>query len=174
MKPEYPELYAKASMLVATPLIGLVAIFYVASAISQPASEVYGIGMAAFGVTAGLSAICFNVHETVHGASKFWYAGEKFLHSSMLLVQTMMLVYLDDFLVGSTWLSNHLWLGTLLRMLPRLLLSFISGAAAITWYLGFDVLDSLLWQNWRKRVEDINEPAIHGDAAKNTENKDTS
>jgi len=159
MKKEFPVLYAKGSMLVATPLLGLVAYSYVAHAISQPASAVYGIGIASFGVSAALSAICFTVSEPVQGSPDFRYAGEKFLHSSVLLIQTMMLIYLRDLLTASSWLDSHLWLGALAKALPVFLLPLLSGAAAVTWYHGFDALNSRLWRNWERRMEDINKSA---------------
>ena len=159
MKKEFPVLFAKASMLVATPLIGLVAYSYAARAIDQPASEVYGIGMASFGVSAALSAICFTVSEPVQGSPDFRYAGEKFLHSSVLLIQTMMLIYLRDLFSASNWLGSHSWLGALAKALPVVLLPLLSGAAAVTWYHGFHVVNSRLWRNWEQRMGDINKSA---------------
>jgi hypothetical protein len=174
MKPEFPVLYAKASMLVATPLIGLVGAFYVVREISQPASEVYGFAMGAFGITAALSGICFTVSESVPGSSDFRYAGEKFLHSSVLIVQTVMLVYLKDFLTGASWLSNLPRLGTFVRVVPLALLPLLSFAAAIAWYFGFDSINSRLWQNWKQRIEDINKRTSNSDPAKNTRAKGAS
>jgi hypothetical protein len=161
MKPVFPVLYAKASTIVATPLIGLVAFFYVARAITQPASDVYGIGMAAFGVTAGLSAICFSVPETVPGSSNFRYA-------------VVMLTYLKDCLACADWLSNPIWLGLVVRRIPLFLLPLLSGAAAVTWHLGFGVADAQLWQNWKQRIEDVNRAATASEKAKTRDAKSAS
>ena len=158
IKPEFPAFWAKASTWAATPIIGLVAILYVSGAISRPASEIYGIGIAAFGLTAALSAICFSVSETWPGSSNFRYAGEKFLHSSVLLVQTLMLLYLNESLAGSTWLTYHLWVGRIVRGVPRSLFGLLSGAAAIAWHQGFGVVDWQLWENWKQRVEELKKP----------------
>jgi hypothetical protein len=151
----------------------------------QPASEVYGIGVASFGVTAALSGICFTVSESVRGSSEFRFAGEKFLHSSVLLVQTLMLVYLKDLLAGARllreylpywfiFLSKHPWLGTFVRAVPTALVPVVSGAAAIAWYWGFEAVNNQLWQNWNQRIEDINKRASNSDPAKNTRAKGVS
>jgi hypothetical protein len=154
MKPEFPNLYAKASMVVATPLIGFVGCFYVARATTRPAPEVYGFGVVAFSVTAALSGICLRVPESVHGSSSFQYAGEKFLHSAVLLLQTVMLVYAKAFFAETTWLSDHPWLGTIVRAVPLALIGLLSAAAAWTWHHAFDVVNSQLWRNWEERLGD--------------------
>ena len=59
MKREYPALYRAISVWIATPLIGCSAIIYALGAISGPAGEAYRTGLAVFGVTAGLSGVCF-------------------------------------------------------------------------------------------------------------------
>ena len=107
MKPELPVLNAKASMVVATPLILVMTFSYVSRAINQPAANVYAVGMAAFGVTAALSGICLTVSESVQGSSTIRYAGEKFLHSSVLVIQRVMLIYLKDSVAGWNWLVGH-------------------------------------------------------------------
>jgi len=83
-------LYAAASRFVAVPLIGAVACYYVVYAIGPPATEVYALGMTVFGVTAALAAICFSVSESVPGSGSFRYGAEQFLHSSVLLIETVM------------------------------------------------------------------------------------
>ena len=160
-KREFPVLNARASTYIATPLIGIVAIFYVVNALNRPAAEIYGVGIAAFGVTAGLAAVCFSVPESINGSPNFRYAAEKFLHSSVLLIQTVMLVYLKDWSASSEWLNNHFWVGRFARLVPGALLSLLAGFAAITWHQGFDVIDWQLWQNWNRRIDEINKPATN-------------
>jgi hypothetical protein len=157
--------------VVATPLIGLVTIFYVARAINQRATDVYGFAMAAFGVTAALSAICLTLSERVDGSSRIRYAGEKFLHSSLLLIQTAMIIYLKDAVTASHWLSSHPWISNSARTLIVTLLGLLSSGAAVAWYYGFDALNSQLWQNWERRHENISGQASTGPSAKNVKNK---
>jgi hypothetical protein len=56
---EFPTLYKNVSVWIVTPLIYIWTLFYVQNAIKLPATEIYSVGMAAFGITAGLSGVCF-------------------------------------------------------------------------------------------------------------------
>ena len=107
MKREFPVLFAKASTWIATPLLGLVTINYALRVINQRGSEVYPVGVAAFGVTAALSGLCFAVAAVPESLNAARYAGEKFLHSSLLLIQTVMIVFLKEALSNSAWWMSH-------------------------------------------------------------------
>jgi hypothetical protein len=48
VKPEFPQLYALASVWIATPLLGLCTIVYVQNALTQPAANMFPIGLSAF------------------------------------------------------------------------------------------------------------------------------
>jgi hypothetical protein len=173
MKREFPALYAKASMTVATPLIGLVTIFYVTSAINEPAADVYRMALAAFGVTAALSGICLTVSEPIDGLSNIRYAGEKFLHSSLLLIQTAIVIYLKNAVSASDWLSKHPWISSSARALTLGLLGLLSAAAAVAWYFGFAAVNSQLWQNWERRIENTDRTASTDAPAKSAKTKST-
>ena len=111
IKPEYPWLYAIASKVIATPIIGFVTLFYILSSIYKPASEVYPIGITILGTTAAFAAICLAVPDSVEGSATFRWAGEKFLHSTMLLVQCLMLVFVKSTITGSAIAAKHPWMG---------------------------------------------------------------
>jgi len=107
MKREFPALYAAVSIWIATPLLGFWTVFYAQRAVTQTANEVYPTGMAAFGVTAALSAICFSMVPVCDNPPTPQYAGEKFLHSSLLLVQTLLVLYVRDAASAYPWVQAH-------------------------------------------------------------------
>ena len=81
------------------------------------------------------------------------YAGEKFLHSSLLLIQSLMLVYAKEALAAA---NNHDWLVISVRTVILGLFSLTATTAGASWFLGFRVLNSQLWANWQRRIEDMN------------------
>jgi hypothetical protein len=93
---EFPKLYALASGWVATPLLYICTLVYLQNAIFQPAASTFPIGLSAFGVTAALSGICFSMARACENPGTAKYAGEKFLHSAILLIQGLFLIYLRD------------------------------------------------------------------------------
>src|ERR1017187_7932940 len=107
MKREFPVIWAKASLWIASPLILLVTVLHISQATSRSASDVYAVGMTAFGVTAALAGICFTVPKEVEGSSDTHYAGEKFLHSALLLIQSLMIIYVREAVTASAWGHAH-------------------------------------------------------------------
>lgn len=149
----YPAWAAKASMYVAVPLVGLVAINYVTTAIGTADNSVFALGATAFGVTAALAGICFTVPAARQDTSAMRFAGEKFLHAAVLLIQLLMLTYLVKVMAGLGWLGSHSFLRIPATGLLYLLLGTISAMACFTWLQGLDELNTQLWTNWRQRME---------------------
>lgn len=159
MKREFPVLYKAASVWIATPLLGLSTLFYAQRAITQTASEVYPVGMAAFGVTAALSAICFTMVPACDNPPTARYAGEKFLHSSLLLIQSLLILYVRDAAVAFDWVRTHPPVVANITGVAAAVLSLVTAAAAWTWYHGFSELNAVLWKNWERRIRELNEAA---------------
>lgn len=167
MKKEFPVLWEKVSVWIAMPLVYFWAIVYAQRAIAYPASEVYTVGMAAFGVTAGLSAVCFAMAVAPAAVPASTYAGEKFLHSSILLVQTMLVVFVRDAILQLQFVRDHSFIAGQARGLFAVILVFVAIAAVWTWYHGFSELNAGLWKNWERRIREHNEksrkaPVIDG------------
>lgn len=159
MKREFPVLYERVSVWIATPLLAFGTMFYTTSALSQPASAVYPVGMAAFGVTAALSGICFTMVSACDNPSTSRYAGEKFLHSSLLLIQSLLVLYVRDAAVIFDGIQAYPAIITNIKGIAAGILSLVTTAAAWTWYHGFSDLNAVLWKNWERRIREINEAA---------------
>ena len=153
---EYPALYGYASKWIATPLLGFFTLQYLLHAISAPSSEVYSIGMSAFGVTAALSGICFTMVPFYSYADTAKYAGEKFLHASILLIQTLFIIYLRDELVDPDWSKSLPEVARVLRAVLVGVLTLITTAAGWAWYHGYEEINTSLWKSWEDRINAIN------------------
>lgn len=85
------------------------------------------------------------------------YAGEKFLHSSILLVQTLLIVSVRDAILQLQFVRDHSFLAGQARGLSAVILSFVAIAAVWTWHHGFSELNAALWENWERRIREHNE-----------------
>jgi len=76
---------------------------YVSVAIQKPFNDFAGLCFSSIGLTLDLSALCWQIASVTNKEDKFHtvltYAGEKFLHSSLLLIQTLVLMFVKDYLV---------------------------------------------------------------------------
>ena len=101
--PEFPTLHAKISMWIATPLILFSAIIYAQRVIVNPASQIVTHCLSIVGVTLAFSAICAQLASVVDKEYKvswvFTFAAEQFLHSALLLIQTLFIAFTRDSLI---------------------------------------------------------------------------
>ena len=155
MKPEFPMLNAKVSMYVATPLIACTGIFIVSNAFSIPATEFYPMVFSAFGVTIALSGICFALAALPLKKSKVKYAGEKFLHSSLLLMQLIAIIYIKSSLLKTSFVKTNNSLKLIIVACLSAVFILVATVAFWIFYHGFDALNDELWHNYRKRIEKI-------------------
>lgn len=167
MKKEFPVLWEKVSVWIAVPLVYSWASFYVWRATEYPASEIYAVGMSAFGVTVALSAVCFAIAVAPTAVPISTYAGEKFLHSSILIVQTLLVVSVRDAVLKMTFVRDHGVLMTQVKGVTAVIVMFVATAAVWTWYHGFSELNAALWKNWEQRVNELNERSLKSNRAEN-------
>jgi hypothetical protein len=156
MKKEFPVLFAKVSTVIATPILFVTIILYIQRAITQAAPEIYPLVIAAFGVTAALSGVCFRMASSSPENSTPRYAGEKFLHSALLLIQSLFVIYAREAIISLNWVHEHGTIKTVCSVVASWIVFLLSAVAAWAWYYGFSELNSELWQKWKRRIEDIN------------------
>lgn len=155
MKPEFPYLNAIASKYIATPLIAFTTIFLSTSVFRFPAQEVYPMVFSAFGITIALSGICFTVPTSPSDEYNFKYAGEKFLHSSLLLIQLIAILYVKTEIIKFSFIKTNLILMGISNSVFSMTFTFISAVALWSFYYGFEVLNDDLWGKYKKRIEKI-------------------
>jgi hypothetical protein len=156
VRPEFPKLFALASVWIATPLLGICTIVYIQNSLSQPVTKTFPIGLSVFGVTAALSGISFSMARISENPATPKYAGEKFLHSAILLIQGLFVIYLRDSVDEIDLLKPWPSLVVGIRLFAAGLLTLVTLVAAATWYYGFSELNKFLWRIWEENIHAIN------------------
>ncbi len=156
MKSDFPVLFAKASTLVGAPIIAYATMDFILTTAKLPAAQVYPMAITAFGVTGVLAGICFTAEPLYNGTIAAKYAGEKFLHSSLLLLESTILIYVKDALISVPFITAHNPLKFITDYIFGVLVIFVSAAAGFTWYHGFCELNNALWKSWENRVIALN------------------
>jgi hypothetical protein len=152
MKPEYPILWAKISMIIAVPIVAITLIFYVSYAFTRTSSDLYSMALTAFGTTAILSSVCFGMASTNTDDSLFRYAGEKFLHSSLLIIQSIIVLYAKNAILNITVITIPITIKKVIISVFGIVIMFVSSMASITWLHGFEILNKELWKKYKKRI----------------------
>lgn len=158
MKREFPVFYKVASVSIAMPIIYFAAIFYLQRGISEPANTAFPLGITAVGISLGLAASCFAM-SPIGLNTDGQYAGEKFLHSSLLLIQILFLLYVRDSLTELDWIKTNGLIVETIKIAANGLFALIAGTAAVCWSFGFSQLNEVLWHNWKRRIDEINKAA---------------
>ncbi len=156
MKPEYPILYARASKFLAVPLITYFSTIYVIDAIQEPSVKVFPLGLSIFGITAALSSMSFSMARACDNADVAKYAGEKFLHSAILLIQCLLVLHIRDTFIETELVKNLSYAVITVRAIAAGIVILVVTAAFWTWFHGYTELNQILWENWRQRIENIN------------------
>jgi hypothetical protein len=120
---------------------------YVSVAIQKPFNDFVELCFSSIGLTLALSALCGQIASVTNKEDKFHtvltYAGEKFLHSSLLLTQTSVLMFVKDYLVNSGSIS--VTIKKSVSLLSNGTAGLCAAQAALLWHWGFSALNSALW-----------------------------
>ena len=151
--------YEKISLWVASPLILFTLTQYAYIAIAKPFKDFLEICLPILGVTLALPALCGQIagvtskeeeeEEAFHRTLAF--AAEKFLHSSLLFIQSLIVMFVRSILLGLHWSPS-------LNLLKDVITNLGGGIAAVAavygawaWYWGFSALNSTLWSRAHPR-----------------------
>lgn len=129
------------------------AIIYMNQLITLPSDKLYTIGISIFGIAVALSGLCFSMttHLTEDKKEAPIYAGEKFFHSGLLVIQTVFLKYISDNIQASNIFKNMTWLQGIVTMVLLLTISFTFFYATSFFLYGFKSLNNFLWQRMKER-----------------------
>jgi len=131
---------------------------YVIALLQQPIEKMANIGLSAFALVAAVSGLCFAmaaILENDNGKSTAIYAGEKLLHSTVLILQTIVLKYALDTLMSSDFMKSHETLTSITSIVSHVFLSIVSSYAAYFSLYGFEALHDFLWNRFHIRRESI-------------------
>src|SRR6266540_4097742 len=113
IKREVPIVLGNISRGIAVPVLAAATIQYALALYHKPAVEVYPLALSAFGLTAALGSVCLSATGPIGSETTphvLRYAGEKWLHAALLLLQVLILVFARDAMIG--WAGQHKWLKT--------------------------------------------------------------
>lgn len=156
-----PNIFGIMSNIFLTIIIMTAGISYVKQILRQPLSEATGIMLATFGAIAGISAVCYTAvpfykkgqDETI------LFAGEKFLHSCLMIIQTLFLKFGIDRIPEWDFLKNLGWLKYVQWFADFILIVF--GLVAIMLaYAGFFELNRFLWKRYKIKREERHKKLI--------------
>jgi hypothetical protein len=139
-------------------LIIVTGMIYLTVQLSAPFSEFSKLGLSIIGILAVLSGLCFSYASHIKHDNPMWgptYAGEKFLHSTILTVQVIVLCFSFEYISKSQWLTNHVVVKCILHTIINVSRCIISVGAffCISW--GFDAINDHLWNRWKERRNKI-------------------
>jgi hypothetical protein len=126
--------------------------------IRHPLNEVFTIGLSAFALIAALSGLCYALapclptEEEKHSPL---YAGEKFLHSCLLLLQTVFLKYASDSVLSFKWIQDNRLLNSTVFFLSAVLLVGIGSFATYFCLFGFEAINGFLWKRYEFRWKKV-------------------
>jgi hypothetical protein len=132
-------------------------IMYITQLLKEPLERVSSIAISSFGIIAALSGICYALIPCLEKESDKvapLYAGEKFLHSALLIMQTLFLKYAIDKLLAIELIKSLDWANKIINGLASFLLTGIGGYAVYFAVFGFDELNKFFWQRYEKRIVD--------------------
>ena len=140
--------------------IGYIIIFfagqtYVLGLLSEPIEKITSIALSSLGAIVALAALCFAVVPCLPSENDKrapLYAGEKFFHSTLLIIQTLFLKYGAETFLAYSWVKSQNWLVIALSILTPFLISGIGLFAALNAAWGFDSLNKFFWQRHDERM----------------------
>ena len=144
--------------------IGYLVIFlagqtYIMGLLSEPVERITSVALSSLGAIVALSALCFAVVPCLSSEDDKiapMHAGEKFFHSTLLLIQTLFLKYAANAILSYAWVKSTVWLFVILPFLNGVLITGIGLFAVLNVAWGFDSLNRFFWQRYELRVHSQN------------------
>ena len=95
-----------------------------------------------------------------NGKKEPLYAGEKFLHSCLLIIQSIFFKYASEHIIAFNYLNNISWLLNITKLITYLLLLTVVSYAVYFSLYGFEAINNFLWLRYEKRLKMRNSKKI--------------
>ncbi len=151
MDPKWTSLISKYVGMTIMLMSGSV---YVSQLVTKSIDEVAKTAITAFGLIAALSGLCFAIASNLrseHDKDSAIYAGEKLLHSSLLMIQTLFLKYASDMLLQIGLIKSIFWISKVITLATSFVLTGVGGYSIYFSYYGFDALNDVFWNRYEAR-----------------------
>jgi hypothetical protein len=136
-------------------IFAIAGIVYVNQLLRGSSQKLLTVGVTAFAITAGLSGLCYRMASNLSddkGKSIPLYAGEKFFHSCLLLIQTICLKYIQDNMSSFKIVT---WLDNIINFSLSIIISFVGMFATYFFLYGFEALNDFFWKRFMERKHGI-------------------
>jgi len=153
MLPSIPSIVSK---YIGYFILAISGIVYTIELINESSTIVLTLGLSAFGILGVLSAICFTFVPCLNEDNEkkeTLYAGEKFLHSCLLIIQSIFFKYASEHILAFNYLHNISWLLNITKFISYLLLLTLVGYALWFSLYGFEAINNFLWDRYENRVK---------------------
>jgi len=153
-----PKIAAFLSTVVGFIILGVAALLYAQKLCYLPAKEFAPIGLSACASIAGLAGLCFGFARsctTPEDCNVPLYAGEKFLHAVLLIIQTLFLKFAEDGLLAENWVSSSKWISGTVRTSTAIMMLGVFIYAVYFAIYGFEALNDFLWKRYKNRRLDV-------------------
>jgi hypothetical protein len=139
-------------------IIGAAALLYAQQLMIMPVKEFAPIGLSACASIGGLAGLCFGFARsctTPEERDVPLYAGEKFFHSVLLIIQTLFLKFAEDGLLAVGCVSSSKWISGAVRGTATVIMFVVLMYGVYFAIYGFEALNDFLWKRYKKRWLDI-------------------
>ena len=151
---KFPNLFATINFWIVMPLLVVVVIKSWPLYINKPVNEFLGIFTPTIGLTLALAALCGQIASVVNREDDtswvFVYSAERFLHSSLLLIQTLAVAFAKESLLTMGWISKS---DGFMLIIMQAMVDITGVCAYYCWFGGFYFLNHGLWSRWIRRVD---------------------
>lgn len=170
LRPEFPSVWSLVSQYVSSFVIIVLLISSVADIVHKSVDILAPFYISTIGLVAGLASICNGLvrskvcteddDEDCDFIRVLSYSAEKFLHCTVLLTQSLLVIYCRDQLLELSWNGlgeQYVMIKTsILRPLLSTISVFTNTCASWAWYYGFSKINLILWSRWESRIDSIN------------------
>lgn len=127
---------------------------YVSGLIQQPFEKVSFACLSAFALLAAISGLCFAMAQVMgkdDDKAPVLYSGEKLLHSTVLILETIVLKYASETVLSFSFVKSHEIVSSSISWVSYGLLVIISLYATYFLLYGFEALHDFLWSRFQVR-----------------------
>ena len=152
----YVKIYSSLSRVLGYAILSMSGLLYIRNIVYESGSKVTSMALTATATIAALSALCFSFVHCINDEDdkkNTIYAGEKFLHSTLLIIQTLFLKYALDQALAFESVKTIVWLKITIQIVASILLTGIGGFAVTMAAHGFNSLNKTLWIHYEKNAE---------------------
>jgi len=152
----YVKLVSTLSKYLGYMILSTTGIVYVLKILSEPIEKVATLSLTAIAIIGALSALCFSYAPCIsdeNDKNSGLYSGEKFLHSTLLIIQTLFLKYVADQVLFLQLVKSVPWLETTISMIANTIIFWIGSSSVVFAALGFDSLNKTLWSHYVKNAK---------------------